>query len=438
MENGKRSSKAKSRNYMRSTKSSLRTSVRKKKGRAKRHPEPEPQPQIEREEVISPDELFDQNKDEVSESLTQSETTLTQQESNNFDEECSELKEIKEEDVQQELQKSSARNNRQTPSNRKNLRKSQSGQKRAINELRKSCYRRSARSPKNGELFQKEMGVDLENSQKENKLYIQSLQTKLNELVEAGEYLKADLVYKEMKQAKARFSEAVVSNIKKEMNEGERMLNETLLDEEKDLQTKFDELRQRILDDFESQISQLEKKFEEDEQSAIDKFNGMEEKQHEKKFKKSVHLLSMEEQIRGLLKNREYRSAEDLKHRITNRMNMEVSAYKEREEEKLDVILKAISVKKETEMKSIEHRLNSALNELKIAFREQKEALKKRQTTLKRNFKNKELLKLNRINVGSENKKTVEKFRSEVLRKEPFKNHRFRKTQLNKENCIDL
>ena len=217
-----------------------------------------------------------------------------------------------------------------------------------------------------------------------------------------------------MKKAKSRFSEVVVTNIKKELSQGEKMLNDTLLQEEKELQDKFDELKQRILDDFEEQVSDLEKRFENEEQQTIDTFNQTEEKEHEKHFKKSTHLLGMEEQIRGLIKNREYRAAETLKHKITKRMDQEVMMYREREEGKLDKILKSISQKKDVEMQSVEHRLNSALNELKIAFREQKDALKKRQMTLKRNFKNKELLKLNKVNLGRENRKTVEKFRSEV------------------------
>jgi hypothetical protein len=281
------------------------------------------------------------------------------------------------------------------------------------------------------------VNFNLGESQKENKLYIESLQNKLNQLVSAGEYLKADMVYKEMKKAKSRFSEVVVSNIKKELTEGEKMLNETLMEEEKDLQTKFDELRQRIVEDFEAQVEDVEKKYEEDKQEHIDKFNQTEEKQHEKYFKKSTKLLGMEEQIRGLIKNREYREAEVLKHKITNQMNYEVDKYRMREESKLNKILDDIDKKKNENLKTLDQKLQSALDELQIAFREQKESLKKRQLTLQRNFKNKEMLKLNRVNLGRENRKTVEKFRSEILRKEPFKNHRFRKTILNKENCID-
>lgn len=435
MENGKASSKYRSRNYARNSKSSLRSSVRKSKARKKATPIVEKRPETH-EEVISPDELLKQNsvaEEELSESIDQSDTTLTQQESNNYDDQALELQEIKEERVQR--RRSSMKKPKSRRVRDKVMRKSQSGKKQAVHELRKSCYGRDLRTPKSESMIN--VNFNLGESEKENKLYIESLKNKLNQLVSAGEYLKADMVYKEMKKAKSRFSEVVVSNIKKELSEGEKMLNETLMEEEKDLQNKFDELRQRIVEDFDSQLEDIEKKYEDDKQQHIDKFNETEEQEHEKYFKKSIKLLNMEEQIRGLIKNREYREAEVLKHKITNQMNKEVNRYRIREENKLNKLLDDIDQKKNDHLKTLDQKLQSALDELQIAFREQKESLKKRQLTLQRNFKNKEMLKLNRVNLGKDNKKTVQKFRSEVLRKEPFKNHRFRKTILNKENCID-
>ena len=434
MENGKSSSQYKSRKFSRNSKSSLRNSVRKSKNKGKTLRNSRLRQSAKKEKAITPDELLKQNsvEEELSESINKSETTFTQQESDNFEDDSRELKEIKEEKVIQKRKSSVKRNNGKLHQN-KRMRKSQSGKKEAVDKLRRSCYGREG----NGLKLGIRVGdFDLEGSQNESKLYIKSLENKLQELVESGEYLKADMVYKEMKKAKSRFSKVVIKNIKKELSQGEKMLNETLIEEEKELQNKFDELKQRILDDFEEQVSELEKKSTEEEQRTIDNFNQTEEKEHEKHFKKSVHLLEMEEQIRGLIKNREYRAAETLKHKITKKMDEEVIQYRENEEAKLDKILKVIAQKKDLEMQSVEHRLNSALNELKIAFREQKESLKKRQSTLKRNFKNKELLKLNKVNMGRENRGKVEKFRSEILRKEPYKNNKFRKTILNKENCI--
>lgn len=434
MENGKHVSRYGSRKQTRSSKASLRNSVRKSKQRRRssRAPPKTPAPQ---EEVISPDELFGRNsaENERSESPSRSETTLTQEESNHLAEVGAELAEIKEENSQK--RRKSSRKKSRSQRGKNGLKKSQSGKKQAVEELRRSCYGRELWTPKSDAGAGGEFNLD--SSQNENRLYVESLKAKLDQLVAAGEYLKADLVYREIRQAKSRFSEVVVSSIKKELNQGEKMLNETLHEEEKELQNKFDELRQRIVDDFDTQVEAIENNHEADKQALIDRYNQTEEKEHEKHFKKSTKLLEMEDQIRGLIKNREYRAAEDLKHRITDQMNREVDFYRHREEGKLNRALEIVDQKKADALRTVDQKLQSALDELQIAFREQKEALKKRQMTLQRNFKNKEMLKLNRANLGRENRKTVEKFRSEILRKAPFKNNRFRKTILVKENFLN-
>lgn len=435
MENGKAASRYRRPKQQRSSKTSMRGSTRKSKQRRRSSQKP-PKKTPPREEVISPDELLERNspENERSESPSRSETTLTQEESNHLTEVGVELEEIKEEHSQKR-RKSSRKKSKTRGLREPGLRKSQSGTKQAVEELRRSCYGREVWTPKSS--ASKEGEFNLDSSQRESRLYVESLKAKLDQLVAAGEYLKADLVYHEIREAKSRFSEVVVSSIKKELSEGEKMLNETLLEEEKELQAKFDELRQRIVDDFDTQVEQIEQKFETDKQALIDSYNQTEEKEHEKHFKKSTKLLGMEDQIRGLIKNREYRAAEGLKHRITSQMNHEVECYRTREEDKLNRALDVVEQKQKDALKTVDQKLQSALDELQIAFREQKEALKKRQMTLQRNFKNKEMLKLNRVNLGRENRKTVEKFRSEILRKAPFKNNRFRKTILSKENFLN-
>ena len=119
-------------------------------------------------------------------------------------------------------------------------------------------------------------------------------------------------------------------------------------------------------------------------------------------------------------------------------MALEVKTFHKQEEAKLKKSLKLVNTRKDLEMQSVEQRLNSALNELQIAFREQREALKKRQETLKKNFKNKEMNKLNKANIDKDNQRPVQKFRNDFLRKQPFKNSKFRKTLLNKENRQEI
>ena len=414
---------------------SLRNSVRKSSALKKRNSKAQLENAKELQREISTEELMSQNKTsgEEAEQKSISETTLTQQESDNFEEEN-----VTEPESKEDLPEEIIEQPRIVPKRRSLVKRNSrgSGKKMMVEEMRRSWHAHKNQTPKRNSILLKNSGFDLGASQRDNQVYVMSLQNTLKQLVDGGEYLKADLVYKEMKLAKARFSEVLVDNIRREIGKGERLLNESLAQEEHDLQDKFDELRQRILDDFEMQVNNLEISAEEEKQEELNRFNSVEETQREKQFKKSARLLEMEEQIRGLLRSREYVAAETLKHKISKQMDIEVKIFRVREEEKLNLALKAIGQRKNIEMHSVEQRLDSALNELQIAFREQKEALNKRQGTLKRNFKNKEMLKLNRANIVKEHRGAVDKFRTDFLRKQPYKHNRFRKTVLNKENCV--
>lgn len=309
-----------------------------------------------------------------------------------------------------------------------------SAKKQAASELRNSWANNIDRSPKAMSLFGREGGFDLHSSKKESEMYILGLEEKLKEMEDEGEYLKADAVFREIKQAKARFSQEVVQNIKRELNEGERVLQDSLYQEEEELQKKFDELRVRIMEDFETQTAQITEDSETVESNLVADFTEHGDEDMQKKFKKSPELLNLEHQIKALVRERDYVSAEKIKDQIVRTLDNEIMRYRSREEIRLEAALKKEKNRCHTELEAVEQRLHSALSELQIAFREQREALQKRQATLKKNFKNREMHKLNRATFGSRNKATYAKFRNHYLRKQPFQGSRFRKTALNKEN----
>ena len=394
-----------------------------------------------KEVPITASQLIKQNEEDLPKNVkvqeTESETTVIAEESSNLSN-SSQKEELREDLIQKSPEKSSFSKPRRS-------RISSSGKKLVIEEMRKSCFNQSqfSRSPNKKSYFlkmknnqQEEFNVNVESSEKENKEYILSLENKLKEFVNQGEYIKADMVNREIKEAKKRFSEIMIKNLRDEIGKGEKLLNESMKQEEIEIQTKFDELKEKILNDFEIQIENLKNKNEQDKKNLIKNYEETNLEKREREFKKSTKLLEMEENIKGLLKNREYLLAEQLKNEITEQINLEVELFKQKEESKLQNQLKMIDNKYKTEIQSIEQRLNSALNELRIAFVYQKNNLVKRQQSLQNTFKNKELNKLNKISVNKESKKQIQNFRNHMIRKEPFKNSRFRKTSIQKENCL--
>ena len=419
----RRSQKRSTRPTGRSLRRSIQQAEKRRKRNSQRRPVEEPE-----EQYSEPVEQHPEPAQEEEEPL---ELTQTQEEVQESPREPEELDHIQEETEPRFETKPHSKPRKKRRSTRK---RTGSAKKQAASELRQSWARNLDRSPKAMSLFGREGGFDLHSSKKESEMYIAGLEEKLRELEESGEYLKADAVFQEIKQAKARYSQQVVDNIKRELGEGERVLQDSLYQEEEELQKKFDELRVRIMEDFEGQTAQIKEDSENIEAELVANFTQNGEEDLEKNFKKSPALLQMEHQIRGLVKERNYIAAEKIKEQIARKFDEEIMKFRTREEVRLEAALKKEKTRCQTELEAVELRLHSALSELQIAFREQREALQKRQATLKKNFKNREMQKLNRATFGSSNKATYAKFRNHYLRKQPFQGNRFRKTALNKEN----
>lgn len=384
--------------------------------------EPYPQQTEQHSQPAQAEEEEEEDRLELSQSQEEPRESLREQE---------ELDHIQEETEPRFETKQHSKPRKKRRSTRKRM---GSAKKQAASELRQSWARNLDRSPKAMSLFGREGGFDLHSSKKESEMYIAGLEEKLKELEQSGEYLKADAVFQEIKQTKARYSQQVVENIRRELGEGERVLQDSLYQEEEELQKKFDELRVRIMEDFEAQTAQIKEDSENLEAELVANFTQGGGDDFEKNFKKSPVLLRMEHQLQALVKERNYIAAEKLKEQIARKFDDEILKFRTREEVRLEAALKKEKSRCRTELEAVELRLHSALSELQIAFREQREALQKRQATLKKNFKNREMQKLNRATFGSSNKETYAKFRNHYLRKQPFQGNRFRKTALNKEN----
>lgn len=396
----------------------------------------------ENENLITASQLMKQNeknsakKQRIEE--TESETTVIQEDS---DYKTNDFKE----NIFQESKRSNSK--RKASNNPRRSRISSSGKKLVIEEMKKSYFNQShfSRSPKKHNYFiqtknehVKEIDFSIQSSEKKNKEYINSLEEKLKECVRNGEYIKADMINKEIKEVKKRFSKELVKTLENEIGRGNKLLEESIRSEELEIQNKFDDLKERILNDFETQIEKLKQKHEQEKKYLIEQFDQVQLEDREKYFKKSSKLLLMEEEIKGLLNNRQYLLAENLKNKISLQLNDEVELFKEKEELKLQNKIKLMDTKFQTEISSIEQRLHSAINELTIAFIEQKNNLIKRKKSLQLTFKNKEISKLNRIPISKESRKEIQNFRNHLIKKDPFKNSRFRKTLLNKENCFEI
>lgn len=148
--------------------------------------------------------------------------------------------------------------------------------------------KRSSSSAKRQKYYEEGL-FDLSQQQRQNQKHLRQLEQQMLGFERQGEFLKADAVLKQIQITKKDFSQQLVFQLREEIREGKKLLDDNLFRDRNSLQQKFDDLKDKIVKDFEHQRILIEKDMQNNEKEVLEES----QRQLDISFKKSVSLLQL-------------------------------------------------------------------------------------------------------------------------------------------------